>query len=148
MKPCIHCKEIKLLGEFYKHPRMADGRLNVCKPCKRLYARHYAKTDAGRISSTRRQRTKRRHLWQNEYRKKRRAMAPEKYRARNIAWAAIRDGKIFKQPLCQFPGCESTRVEGHHEDYSHPLDVLWLCRKHHRQRDIEIGRYPHIQRVA
>ncbi len=45
---------------------------------------------------------------------------------------ALQDGKITKQP-CH---CGSTDVEAHHEDYSNPLDIQWLCKDHHR----EIGR--------
>src|SRR5260221_1403996 len=32
-KPCIHCKRILPLDDFYKHPETADGRLTVCKKC-------------------------------------------------------------------------------------------------------------------
>src|SRR5258707_15218316 len=41
---------------------------------------------------------------------------------------AIRRGDIVKWP-CVI--CGAPRSEGHHWDYSKPLDVFWLCRKHH-----------------
>jgi hypothetical protein len=52
-------------------------------------------------------------------------------------------GKLKVQP-CE--ACGSTyKVEAHHTDYSKPLDVRWLCRKHHlaehkrlRSEDIDI----------
>ena len=37
-------------------------------------------------------------------------------------------GRIFKKP-CKV--CGDLNVEAHHEDYSKPLDVVWLCHKHH-----------------
>lgn len=29
--------------------------------------------------------------------------------------------------------CGEERVEAHHDDYSRPLDIRWLCRTHHRR---------------
>lgn len=46
---------------------------------------------------------------------------------------AIKSGKL-KRGLCW---CGEIG-EGHHEDYSKPLDVIWLCRLHHRQHHLKI----------
>ena len=35
MKRCSRCKEMLDLEEYYKHPKMKDGRLNICKSCKK-----------------------------------------------------------------------------------------------------------------
>lgn len=55
---------------------------------------------------------------------------PEKIRAREIVYNAVRSGKLHRQP-CSVCGEQDT--EAHHEDYRKPLDVVWLCRKHHRE---------------
>ena len=39
MKTCIHCKSVKPLDCFYKHKRMADGHINVCKVCRDAYVK-------------------------------------------------------------------------------------------------------------
>src|SRR5215210_523590 len=36
-KNCKDCGELKTLDEFYRHPGMKDGRLNICKECKKAY---------------------------------------------------------------------------------------------------------------
>jgi len=41
---------------------------------------------------------------------------------------AIESGKIKTLP-CEI--CGNPDSMGHHEDYSKPYDVKWLCRKHH-----------------
>lgn len=50
-------------------------------------------------------------------------------RARNIAKQAVRSGRIIKQACKE---CGEINVQGHHEDYNKPLDLTWLCEKHHR----------------
>ncbi len=42
--------------------------------------------------------------------------------------AAIRNGSLIKTP-CQ--ECGETKVHAHHVGYEKPLDVQWLCSKHH-----------------
>lgn len=53
---------------------------------------------------------------------------PEKIRARQIVKDAIKSGKLIRKK-CEF--CNEIG-QGHHEDYSRPLEVMWLCGKHHR----------------
>ena len=55
---------------------------------------------------------------------------PERRKASFAVSNAVRDGKLFKTP-CQVCGIE--KVEGHHPDYSRPLDVVWLCTPHHKE---------------
>ena len=54
---------------------------------------------------------------------------PEHEKARMITYRAIRSGKIKREP-CEICGLE--KVHAHHDDYSKPLKIRWLCRKHHR----------------
>ena len=47
---------------------------------------------------------------------------------------AVRDGKLSRQPCvrCVETGREQYGTShGHHEDYSKPLEVIWLCPMHH-----------------
>jgi hypothetical protein len=60
---------------------------------------------------------------------------PEKCYARKIVSGAKRKGILVPKP-CQV--CENPKVEAHHKDYSKPLEILWLCKKHHMQFDKEI----------
>jgi hypothetical protein len=43
--------------------------------------------------------------------------------------SAIKRGLLNPQP-CQVCGAED--VDGQHHDYNRPIDVVWLCRKHHK----------------
>jgi hypothetical protein len=54
---------------------------------------------------------------------------PERVRAREIVSKALKSGKLVKAP-CIF--CGSNNVQAHHDDYSKPLDVKWMCRRDHR----------------
>jgi hypothetical protein len=53
---------------------------------------------------------------------------PERHSAHAQMTKAIRAGSLVRQP-CEV--CGSPDVEGHHDDYSRPLLVRWLCKPHH-----------------
>ena len=63
-----------------------------------------------------------------------RARNPQKAAAHILLNNAIRYGRLQKAP-CEV--CGSIKVHGHHEDYAKPLEVIWLCSKHHRQLHAE-----------
>ena len=54
------------------------------------------------------------------------------YECHKAVGRALKRGDLVKQP-CQVCGAtdETTRIDAHHEDYSKPLEVDWLCRSHH-----------------
>lgn len=56
------------------------------------------------------------------------ARHPERRRAQQLLQRAVRRG-LIKRGVCEV--CGSARAEAHHEDYSAPLEVRWLCRLHH-----------------
>ena len=65
-----------------------------------------------------------------------RKSSPEKTKAHHILNNAIRAGKITRPFLCEM--CfEKCKPEGHHEDYSKPLEVDWLCIKCHRKQGVK-----------
>lgn len=50
--------------------------------------------------------------------------------ARLAARRAVRHGKLIRQP-CE--ACGDLNTQAHHDDYSRPLDVRWLCAIHHAE---------------
>jgi len=81
------------------------------------YFRQYAKTEIGRAGKL-----------LNFYRMV--GKYPLKYKARYTLRNAVRLGKIVKG-CCEV--CGSLEVEAHHDDYSKPFEVRWLCWLHHRE---------------
>lgn len=78
----------------------------------------YMKTPAGKAA----------HLAANKrYRQKNKL----KLAAHNAVQKALMRGKLSKWPVCSVPDCCETKLEAHHADYSRPLDVIWLCNRHH-----------------
>jgi hypothetical protein len=62
------------------------------------------------------------------YKKRQVERYPDRCKARKKVYNALLTGRIFKLP-CLI--CGEEKVFAHHEDYSKPLEVVWLCRKHH-----------------
>lgn len=57
--------------------------------------------------------------------------------AHTLVQRAIQTGKLVRLP-CEVCGIEE--VDAHHDDYSKPLDVRFLCRKHHFDHHVEMNK--------
>jgi len=129
-KECFKCGVLKPPTDFYRHGAMRDRRLNKCKECTKAdVAANYRKRREyyAQYERERFQRPERKKAC-IQYQRKRRAKNPAKYKAHYLVGNAIRDGRLVRQP-CRV--CGDPKAQAHHHDYSKPLDVEWLCRKHH-----------------
>ena len=61
---------------------------------------------------------------------------PERRKAHKAVSYALKTGKLKKQNCRE---CGVAVVQAHHEDYSKPLEVIWLCPKHHYEYDQKLG---------
>jgi hypothetical protein len=133
MKPCIRCFRVLPLTEFYVHPQMRDGHLNACKACVKLGVRLWHRRTAKDRSDYEKQRAGHagRRAYQLAAQADYRRRNPDKYKARTAVNNAVRDGRLTRRPCA---GCGATdNVQAHHENYSRPLDVRWLCFICHRE---------------
>lgn len=144
-KRCITCKQVKSRSEYYTHLKMADGLLGRCKECHRTSAREnrsahadfYRQYDRNRANDPERLESRKKYaesihgavasaLGKSLFTER----FPEKKAATAAVSNAIRSGALQKEP-CEFCGSKD-KVEAHHQNYSKPLDVHWLCGTHHR----------------
>jgi hypothetical protein len=116
------------VSRFFKHPNTKDGRLGKCIACARKDSTEHRWKNVDRIREFDRKRGNRQSV---SYLRNWRKSNPEKYAAHIIVGNALASGKIVKQP-CE--KCESEKhIHGHHNDYSKPLEITWLCCICHKQ---------------
>lgn len=94
----------------------------LCRNCRVEYFRNYRKTNEKEKARSR-----------NYFRTVRDIPKERQKRlAREKVQRALRSGKIKREP-CLICGNEIS--EAHHEDYTKPLEIIWLCKEHHIQAD-------------
>lgn len=136
VKQCRKCGSTKPLELFYAHPRMADGRLNICCECikSNVKARRQKNSEYVRAYDRQRAKVPERQAKMREIGKRNRDLV--KRNANRLVSIAIKTGAIARKP-CEKCGCEKS--EAHHEDYEKPLDVVFLCSSCHKKRHVEIN---------
>lgn len=134
-------------GEAPRAPNRMRSVWNQCLHCQRWYAVaakelnkgkqvHCSVACAGeRAAATGRFAGKNNPRWLGgvsndnmRYRRRQLEREPVKEAARRAVTAAIARGDLIRQP-CE--KCDAEPGHGHHDDYSKPLDVRWLCRPCH-----------------
>lgn len=130
MKLCNACGTEQEDSCFHKRKASPDGLAAKCKSCQSAYdkaranAPHrvaarkaYSQTEAGKIAGSRAKKK-----WADNNAIKRAANV--------MVGNALRSGKLVKEP-CET--CGEKDSHGHHDDYAKPLEVRWLCSKHHTE---------------
>lgn len=69
----------------------------------------------------------------NEYQRKWYQNNKEKRRAHVVLHRAVKKGIIERSKTCEQCG-KLAKTDGHHEDYSKPLEVKWLCKPCHMRQ--------------
>ena len=115
-KLCRRCGTIKSFSLFSKRADSKDDGLQ--RRCKECVRQNYQQNKASINASC----EKHKRAYDEKH--------PEKKKAWNALNNAVASGKIIKPTACSH--CENQeRIVGHHEDYSKPLDVIWLCEPCH-----------------
>ena len=106
---------------------LVDKRIRPLKP---LYDKHSYYKDVVRSRSMKREAYKRRRLLNGDKMRETERASKERNPMRQkavsrVSWA-IESGNIVKPSACCCCG-ENRPLQGHHDDYSKPLEVIWLC---------------------
>jgi hypothetical protein len=129
---CGACNIYKPASEYYEDGKTASGMASVCKPCHIECSMRTRDKDNARELNTahmKRARLSNPEKFRERERNagtKKRQNSPEKVSARNTVNAAVKRGDLIKPQACE--EChQEKKLTGHHEDYSMPLVVQWLC---------------------
>ena len=138
---CSMCKKTLPFSEYHRDRSCRRGWKYKCKRCSVLWRRNHwnvnpdvrqehirqgsvrAKTKSGKQS----------HILSVEKWKDANKIATKAQRALR---SAIKRGNIVRQP-CEV--CGEVKSHGHHDDYSKPFAVIWLCSRHHKARHIYLN---------
>jgi hypothetical protein len=116
-KACRDCRLEKPLSEFYVKERRRSSvrRFSRCKPCYIAWVHRSVPSGVPRVVHDYATRRMQRRAW-------------------SLLGTAVYKGRIEKPSSCASCGrnFDRDKIEGHHEDYSKPYDVKWLCARCHR----------------
>lgn len=123
-KPCIGCKKVLPLTNYYRAKESRDGHGGRCRVCTAddYNRRHRARRGvAGNVGDKERRILKHSHAA---------SLRPGRMEAYAAVQDAVRRGTLVRQP-CSSCGVEP--AQAHHESYERPLDVTWLCARCHNR---------------
>lgn len=148
-KRCSDCREHQPLSDFGKNRTRSDGYNNLCKECtsvrgkahreknlekEKQRTKLWAKENPDRVA-LRQKRYRDNHPEKRGLRSKQdREKYPERTKARKKVAYALKTGRAKRPSKCS--NCAKTKnIQAHHDDYSRPLEVRWLCPGCHKLAD-------------
>jgi hypothetical protein len=126
VRPCAKCGENITVTE-----QMLKCSKYTCGPC-------LSAASVARAKRNPEQKRAANNAWHSRNSDKRaartrlyRARHPERRLAHQAVQTALRNGSLTRE-ACSV--CGGSKAHAHHDDYSKPLVVIWLCHTHHMER--------------
>lgn len=158
MKRCTKCGLFKAMDQFYRSKSNKDGRHGSCAKCwgirregnRQKEDAPYYERNKEQIAARNRKRcretrkpasTSVRDAYHSTPQAKARALARQRlyyknpdnrprYKAQRAVARALACGTLERPSECGQCG-RRVRISAHHEDYTKPLEVIWLCQSCH-----------------
>lgn len=131
---CAKCKRRIYMKNWWQSRTIEQRREAIARRSKDAIARNEAirfqKHKAKRVALAKSWKEKNPDR-QKEHMQQWRLANQEKRKAQSKVSAAIRAARLVRPDACGRCGKSGCHIEGHHEDYSRPLDVVWLCTECH-----------------
>lgn len=149
MRTCKVCSLKKSEQDFYISNKAS------CKECVCKRIKQYRRDDPEKIRSYDRIRSRSPHRREankvrsaryldKDYKRNWIQRNQEKRSAHILVGNSLKNGSLVRPDQCERCGGKCT-PEAHHEDYSKPLDVDWLCTSCHGERHRELNEMKRIQ---
>ena len=61
-------------------------------------------------------------------------IAKAKVNARGMTFYAIKNKTLIRSDICNDCGKHVPKTVAHHDNYTKPLDIIWLCKNCHSKR--------------
>ena len=125
-KRCSLCHLMKFIDEFYNEKRGCNGKSVKCKVCHKVLNKKWKKQNPEKVREGYRRYGRNHAERRCQEARTRDAKNPLRAKARRKVRYEIEMGRMVRPERCE--DCSKRRrVVGHHDDYSKPLDVRWLC---------------------
>jgi len=135
MKSCAYCWREFSPSRFHPHQTYCSATCRMSGWLSNNSINNLARkrNDSRQVTDSRKASVRRYNLNHKAERRASTALWRQKNRektsAHNRVAKALRSGKLVKQPCW----CGDKKSHAHHQDYTKPLDVMWLCQKHHKE---------------
>ena len=130
LRRCSVCHNSQPQTEFHFKNKVRGWRKSACKRCsvKERRLKYLKNLDRTRVTNDwwRRNNPEWLKTWHASYDKRKR------YAQRKVQ-RAVKSGVLTRPSTCPSCGARGVRIEAHHDDYSKPLNVRWLCSFCHKQ---------------
>lgn len=123
-KYCKNCALDLAVSEFNRNCANKDGLQTYCRSCQIMLNRRWARANPEKRRAQLRKQYEREMESGGRDTKK---SPPEKRAAQKAIEFAIKRGDLVRPDECQRCFTTDRKIHAHHDDYSKPLVVQWVC---------------------